>query len=99
MTKVSLFASYAVQQQKKENIMSTRDHKDNLSSTGEELFIEAAAALFEDPGKIAMLLSPEEAAEFEELRRRATAATGTGYPAYPDEMSIAAEDNYDDNYQ
>ena len=79
--------------------MSTRDHKDNLSSTGEELFIEAAAALFEDPGKIAMLLSPEEAAEFEELRRRAMAATNTEYTTYSDDISIAAEDNYDDNYQ
>lgn len=79
--------------------MSIIDHKNSLPDIGEELFIEAAATLFEEPERIAMLFSPEEAAEFEELRRRAMAATNTGYTTCSDDISIAAEDNYDDNYR
>lgn len=40
-----------------------------IDSRGIDLLCEAAAALFDDPQEIAELISPEEAAELEELQR------------------------------
>lgn len=79
--------------------MSKDNNNDKQPNIGEELFIEAAAALFEDPEKIAELLSPEEAAEFEELRRRAMGTAGIGYTTYSDDVPIAAEESNNDNYK
>ena len=57
---------------------------------GEELLSEAAAALFEEPARIARDISPEEALEFEELRN----IVSSGAYSYKgdDTLSIAAED-------
>lgn len=40
------------------------------SSLGSELLSEAASLLLEDPDKLAELLSPEDIAEIEELRKQ-----------------------------
>ena len=57
---------------------------------GEELLSEAAAALFEEPARIARDISPEEALEFEELHN----IVSSGAYSYKgdDTFSIAAED-------
>ena len=58
---------------------------------GEELLSEAAAALFEEPARIARDISPEEALEFEELHN----IVSSGAYSYKgdDTLSIAAEEN------
>ena len=57
---------------------------------GEELLSEAAAALFEEPARIARDISPEEALEFEELRN--IVSSGAYSCKGNDTLSIAAED-------
>ena len=57
---------------------------------GEELLSEAAAALFEEPARIARDISPEEALEFEELRN--IVSSGAYSCEDNDTLSIAAED-------
>ncbi len=57
---------------------------------GEELLSEAAAALFEEPAKIACEISLDEAQEFEALRNRIYA--GTYLNNEDDILPLAAED-------
>lgn len=79
--------------------MSTKSEKEDQLNIGEELFAEAAAALFEDTDRIARDISPEEAAEFEELRRSIIRLTHNEYTnSQDDTLSIAAEDEHDENY-
>ncbi|MBR2637439.1 MAG: hypothetical protein IKD40_01165 [Bacteroidaceae bacterium] len=69
-------------------------------SLGEELLIEASSLLFEDIDKIADEISPEEASEFEELRRTIMEygkKNSGNYPVdseYPTPMAAEGEENY-----
>lgn len=65
------------------------DLPDNLSM---DLLGEAAAALFEAPEYIAELLSPEEAEEYEQLRRRAMESCNITNYQRKDNNALAAEE-------
>lgn len=65
------------------------DLPDNL---GMDLLSEAAAALFEDPEYIAELLSPEEAEEYEQLRKRAMESCNLSNYQRKDNSALAAEE-------
>lgn len=74
--------------------MKTKNHINSEPeaqlSLGEELFAEAAAALFEEPGKIACDISVDEASEFESLRSGICPVDYSN--CEPDTLSLAAED-------
>lgn len=74
--------------------MPNKQYNDSPTSLGEELFAEAASALFEDIDRIAMEISPEEAAEFEALQQRALSYLQQDYEEdlLDDDLSIAAEE-------
>lgn len=73
--------------------METNKHK-NIDSEeflmGEELLSEAAAALFEEPARIACDISADEAQEFEALRNLLSSDTYSN--AEEGTLSLAAED-------